>query len=59
MLNPDGVINGNFRRSVIGKDLNRCWVMPDKNKEPTIFHAKQEIIKYKKRIAMFCDFHGH
>lgn len=23
MLNPDGVINGNYRTSLIGRDLNR------------------------------------
>lgn len=24
MLNPDGVINGNYRMSLAGVDLNRC-----------------------------------
>jgi hypothetical protein len=30
MLNPDGVILGNFRSSCSGKDLNRCF-FEDKN----------------------------
>ena len=25
MLNPDGVINGNYRCSLAGVDLNRVW----------------------------------
>lgn len=30
MLNPDGVINGNYRCSVAGCDLNRRWAKPSK-----------------------------
>jgi hypothetical protein len=41
MLNPDGVIVGNYRCSLAGCDLNRCWQNPDKRLHPTIFHAKQ------------------
>jgi murein tripeptide amidase MpaA len=29
MLNPDGVINGNYRCSLAGCDLNRRWKNPD------------------------------
>ena len=28
MLNPDGVILGNYRCSVVGVDLNRQWAEP-------------------------------
>jgi murein tripeptide amidase MpaA len=28
MLNPDGVINGNYRCSLAGCDLNRRWKRP-------------------------------
>ncbi len=28
MLNPDGVINGNYRCSLSGSDLNRRWKSP-------------------------------
>ena len=28
MLNPDGVINGNYRCSLAGCDLNRRWKYP-------------------------------
>jgi hypothetical protein len=30
MLNPDGVINGNYRCSLAGVDLNRRWKFPSK-----------------------------
>lgn len=31
MLNPDGVIVGNYRTSLGGVDLNRQWASPDIN----------------------------
>lgn len=61
MLNPDGVINGNFRTSLIGKDLNRLWDDPRENICPTIFYTKEMIKKtlLSRDIFLFCDFHGH
>lgn len=61
MLNPDGVIYGNFRMNLVGKDLNRMWVEAEANNSPTIFHTKQMIQKTLKSrdIYLFCDFHGH
>ncbi len=41
MLNPDGVINGNYRCSLAGCDLNRRWKAPSKILHPTIWHTKQ------------------
>ena len=29
MLNPDGVVLGNYRTCITGKDLNRCYFDPD------------------------------
>lgn len=43
MLNPDGVINGNYRCSLAGCDLNRRWKAPSKVLHPTIYHTKQLI----------------
>ena len=40
MLNPDGVINGNYRCSLAGCDLNRRWKRPSKVLHPTIFATK-------------------
>ena len=41
MLNPDGVINGNYRSSLAGCDLNRRWKTPSKVIPPTIYHVKK------------------
>lgn len=61
MLNPDGVINGNYRCSLAGCDLNRRWKAPSKVLHPTIYHTKQLISQFGKEreLAVFCDFHGH
>lgn len=34
MLNPDGVINGNYRCSLVGQDLNRRWKNSNKTLHP-------------------------
>ena len=40
MLNPDGVIYGNYRCSLVGQDLNRQWIDPRKCKYPEIYATK-------------------
>ena len=40
MLNPDGVILGNYRCNALGVDLNRRWLNPSKLLHPTIYYAK-------------------
>ena len=47
MLNPDGVIVGNYRCNLSLVDLNRQWIDPVKKAHPTIFHAKQMIKRMK------------
>ncbi|XP_041966586.1 cytosolic carboxypeptidase 4 isoform X2 [Alosa sapidissima] len=62
MLNPDGVINGTHRCSLIGEDLNRQWKKPDPVLSPTIYHTKG-FLYYLNSIGrtplVFCDYHGH
>lgn len=45
MLNPDGVINGNYRCSLAGCDLNRRWKYPSEILHPTVYHTKKLISK--------------
>ncbi len=40
MLNPDGVIVGNYRCSLAGKDLNRAWIGPSSKLFPINYHMK-------------------
>ena len=48
MLNPDGVINGNYRCSLAGCDLNRRWKRPSKVLHPTIFATKNLCANFAK-----------
>ena len=41
MLNPDGVVVGNYRCSLAGVDLNRVWDKPQREVHPTVFHARR------------------
>lgn len=43
MLNPDGVVNGNYRCNMVGCDLNRRWPNPSKLLHPTIYYTKKLI----------------
>lgn len=60
MLNIDGVIEGFYRISLSGNDLNRIWITPDPVLHPEIYETKQLFKKLaKKGITMYLDFHGH
>ena len=61
MLNPDGVIHGNYRCSLAGCDLNRRWKTPCKQLHPEIYHTKKMIINFQKRneLVLLMDLHGH
>ena len=41
MMNPDGVINGNYRCSLAACDLNRKWIKPSKTLHPTVYYTKK------------------
>lgn len=43
MINPDGVINGNYRCSLCGSDLNRRYKAPSKVLHPVIFAIKRMV----------------
>lgn len=44
MLNPDGVIVGNYRSSLGGDDLNRVWADPSKALHSTVYETKQVLL---------------
>lgn len=46
MVNPDGVIMGNYRCSIVGIDLNRVWLEPDKNLFPEIASIKKMVLEF-------------
>jgi len=61
MINPDGVINGNYRCSLAGCDLNRRWKNPSKTLHPIIHSAKRMIKSFckEREVELICDLHGH
>lgn len=62
MLNPDGVINGCYRCSLSGQDLNRQWLSPISTIHPSIYHTKallQYLHSQDIKPMLFCDYHGH
>lgn len=61
MLNPDGVVHGNYRCSLAGTDLNRRWMNPSADLHPTILATKNAILSMKttRPISLYCDIHGH
>jgi murein tripeptide amidase MpaA len=61
MLNPDGVVYGNYRCSLLGVDLNRRWINPSKILHPTIYYTKQlvKMMDIDRSVEVFTDIHGH
>ena len=61
MINIDGVIYGNYRTNIKGRDLNRMWVEPNENHSICVLNIKK-LIKFTllhREIEFYCDFHGH
>jgi hypothetical protein len=63
MLNPDGVVAGNYRTSFFGKDLNRTFDQSRKFAFPETFLllelARELKRKHKRRFCLYIDLHGH
>lgn len=61
MINPDGVIHGNYRSNITGADLNRRWADCTPWQHQEIFHFRKMIRSCEEdsRVEMFCDLHGH
>jgi len=61
MLNPDGVVVGNYRCSLAGTDLNRRWRRPSPDVYPTIAAMRRLLSKTRsdRKTVVYCDFHGH
>ncbi|KAH8071529.1 hypothetical protein JL720_11413 [Aureococcus anophagefferens] len=57
MMNPDGVINGNYRSSLAGEDLNRRYASPSATLQPTV-HAVKQLLKATheaRGVIFYCD----
>ncbi|XP_078671210.1 uncharacterized protein LOC144911228 isoform X3 [Branchiostoma floridae x Branchiostoma belcheri] len=61
MLNPDGVIVGNYRCSLAGRDLNRNYKSVLKESFPSVWHTKMMVRRLceEREVIVYCDLHGH
>ena len=61
MLNPDGVYRGYYRLDTLAQNLNRYYIDPSKEKQPTIWAVRLAIkqqVDYGK-ICLYIDLHAH
>ncbi|XP_065541683.1 LOW QUALITY PROTEIN: cytosolic carboxypeptidase 2 [Lathamus discolor] len=61
MLNPDGVVVGNSRCSLSGRDPNRAYGTAMPAAFPGVWHlrAMVERVLAEREVVLYCDFHGH
>lgn len=59
MLNPDGVICGNYRCGLCGTDLNRQWRQPNQVLHSSVHKLKKLVARSKAKLCMYLDLHGH
>lgn len=61
MVNPDGVILGNYRCNMTGQDLNRIWNNPSKELHDSVWYVKELVRDIKKltELKLIIDLHGH
>ena len=61
MINIDGVVNGNYRFSASGFDLNRKWKRCNEKLHPEVYLLKEFMrsLNKQKQIIMYIDLHGH
>ncbi|CAK55630.1 unnamed protein product (macronuclear) [Paramecium tetraurelia] len=59
MLNPDGVIVGNYRNGLSGVDLNRQFQEADLTLLPEVKALKCLIEDNQQKLIGYFDFHGH
>ncbi|NWZ71209.1 CBPC2 carboxypeptidase, partial [Acrocephalus arundinaceus] len=61
MLNPDGVVVGNSRCSLAGRDPNRAYGIALPGSFPGVWHLRAMVqrVLAEQEVVLYCDFHGH
>ncbi|NWZ99749.1 CBPC2 carboxypeptidase, partial [Nesospiza acunhae] len=61
MLNPDGVVVGNSRCSLAGRDPNRAYGKALPGSFPSVWHLRAMVQRElaEREVVLYCDFHGH
>ena len=55
-MNPDGSFRGHIRTNAAGRNLNREWKEPSKNKSPEVYTVRKKILETG--ADFFLDIHG-
>ncbi|WP_371195305.1 M14 family metallopeptidase [Glaciecola sp. SC05] len=58
MINPDGVVAGNWRHNINGVDLNRDWGKFTQPETTTTFNYFRSRLKQDHRLVFALDFHS-
>lgn len=60
-LNPDGIYRGYYRLDTLGQNLNRFYLDPSPNLQPTTYSVKQIMKQLADSgdLFMYVDFHAH
>ncbi len=63
IANPDGVVLGNYRTGLSGRDFNREFISPPSELFVEVYELKKFLEKcksiYQQDFNVFMDFHGH
>ena len=61
MMNPDGVVIGNFRTDLVGDDMNRQYIKPSAKYHPSVIALRMYLqeVKMQRKVVGLIDLHGH
>lgn len=61
MLNPDGVYQGHYRMDQFNQNLNRYYLEPDPQSQPSCYGVRKlcDYLQSENHLIMYCDFHAH
>ena len=61
LVNPDGVARGYYRLDTHNHNLNRFYLNPCPNQQPTVYVTKKAIVQQHNygNLKIYIDLHGH
>ena len=61
LLNPDGVYRGYYRLDTFSRNLNRFYLDPSPEEQPTVYATQRALVQQSetKKLFMYIDLHAH